>query len=93
LITEDMTDIPRRRTDLVDTTTESAIQSVTSSNVWRFINQLPASQRDQIIYVLQERPLAEIAAELGISEDAVKSRRSYALRTLRKLIETENYEE
>jgi RNA polymerase sigma-70 factor (ECF subfamily) len=49
--------------------------------------QLPAADRELLrLRVVEEQPYAEVAAALGISEQAARARASRALRTLRDLV-------
>ncbi|MGH2858758.1 MAG: RNA polymerase sigma factor, partial [Solirubrobacteraceae bacterium] len=54
----------------------------------RALDELPATQRDAVLArVVDERPYAEIAAEMRCSELLVRQRVSRGLRTLRTKLE------
>ena len=85
----------RTRTDLPlpenlpgDAPPDSAIQRETREKVSRAFRQLPAKyQAAAVLALVEEEPYAEIAATLGISEGAVKTRVFRAVRLLRKKLE------
>lgn len=51
-----------------------------------FIDQLSPEHAEQIIYLLEDWSIKDIAQELGIAEGAVKNRRTRALRGIKELI-------
>jgi RNA polymerase sigma factor (sigma-70 family) len=61
-----------------------ASESTDSASLARAVEALPASQRDAVIArVVDERPYAEIAAEMRCSELLIRQRVSRGLRTVR----------
>jgi len=64
---------------------DSAIQSETKERLARAFRELPARyQAPAMLALVEELPYVEIAATLGISESAVKTRIFRAVRLLRK---------
>ena len=64
----------------------AAEQSVNgSSDVWSAARELPAKQREALLYrFAADLPYADVAEVLGTSEEAARQRVSEALRNLRK---------
>jgi RNA polymerase sigma factor (sigma-70 family) len=72
---------------LTDETLTRIEDLVTDSPVLELVRALPRDQRDAITArVLEERPYAEIADRLGLSEQVVRQRVSRGLRRLRRAI-------
>lgn len=67
---------------------DSAVQRETREKIARAFRQLPAKyQAAAVLALVEEEPYTEIAAALGISEGAVKTRVFRAVRLLRKKLE------
>jgi len=67
---------------------DSAVARETREKLIRAFRELPARyQAPAILALVEEEPYAEIAAALGISESAVKTRVFRAVRLLRKKLE------